>query len=392
MTGLVACRAVAPARAVGRLVLACAFAAGLIDVARPDGPASAPGSQPANLLANGDFDRPDATGALPAGWTTEHPANVRRLDLGGQRGGVVQMTGDKQLMGGYGADLLSEKIPIKPNTCYRCTGVTRSDGPNMKVFVRGYGTVTRRVKGELQTFEDAVYTMRKDIPPTGDWTPFNLDFTIVPFNEFGAHQHRVEYVRIKLWAYWPAGTCWFDNLRFEEVGPLPADAVRHPDAVTHTGVPPRLGPGAETTTAAAFDEEQVWLDAANAFRADEFAKAAELGEQLVARAGHKGMYRVLLARALAALQRWSEAEQQAAWLLGDGGAGANSRPAASQPAPQIDPWQRDWACVVRAEACWHTGRTDEAREWLKRALREGAAPQARTAAEQLSRQIADHED
>ena len=124
--------------------------------------------------------------------------------------------------GGYGVDLLSEKIPIKPNTRYRCTGVTRSDGPNMKVFVRGYGTVTRRVKGELKTFEDAVYTMRKDIPPTGDWTPFNLDFTIVPFNEFGAHQHRVEYVRIKLWAYWPAGTCWFDNLRFEEVGPLPA--------------------------------------------------------------------------------------------------------------------------------------------------------------------------
>ena len=392
MTSAMPRRGIAAGRLALCLVLAALFVGGARGAVRSDDRAPTASSQPANLLVNGDFEQPDATGALPAGWTTEHPANVRRIDLDGQRGGVVEMTGDKQLMGGYGVDLLSEKIPIKPNTRYRCTGVTRSDGPNMKVFVRGYGTVTRRVKGEVKTFEDAVYTMRKDILPTGDWTPFDLDFTIVPFNEFGAYQHRVEYVRIKLWAYWPAGTCWFDDVRFEEVGPLPADAARHPDAVTHTGVPPRLGPGAETTTAAAFDEEQVWLDAANAFRADEFAKAAELGEQLVARAGHKGMYRVLLARALAALQRWSEAEQQAAWLLGDGGAGANSRPAASQPAPQIDPWQRDWACVVRAKACWHTGRADEAREWLKRALREGAAPQARTAAEQLSRQIADHED
>jgi hypothetical protein len=178
-------------------------------------PTSRPASAPANLLPNGDFEHADRAAKLPAGWTTEHPDHVRLVIDPQGRGRVVEMTGDKKLMGGYGVDLLSGEIPVEPGRRYRCTGYTRSTGPNMKVFVRGFATVTRRVHGETQTFDDAVYTMRKDIGRTAEWQPFQLDFEIRPA-AVASSQYTVKYVRIKLWAYWPAGTCWFDDIRFEE--------------------------------------------------------------------------------------------------------------------------------------------------------------------------------
>ena len=193
-----------------------------------------------NLVPNGEFEKQDSRGRLPAGWTTKHPQNVQTVHVGGMRGWVVQMTGDKDLMGTYGADLLSPKIAFRPNTRYRCTGYTKSTGPKMIVFVKGYSTVTRRSHGQMETVEDVVYQMRKEIAPSADWQPFHLDFDIRPVKEFSDFQHRIEHLRITLWAYWPEGTCWYDDIRLEEVGPLPADLRQHEQAVTHTGARPRL--------------------------------------------------------------------------------------------------------------------------------------------------------
>jgi hypothetical protein len=143
-------------------------------------------------------------------------------------------------MASYGVDLTGEQIPIKGNTRYRCTGLTRSSGPKMKVFIKGYATVTRSIRGEVHTFDDIVYQMRKDIDPSPDWQPFSLEFAIKPADVFSDFQHQVKYVRVRLWAYWPVGTCWFDDIRFEEIGPVPESARRHDEPVTHTDRPPRL--------------------------------------------------------------------------------------------------------------------------------------------------------
>lgn len=376
-----ACHAL-PATLLAVAVLYLSVAAALASA--QSAPATQPASKPANLVRNGDFEQLDDAGRLPAGWTTEHPGNVRVVDSGDEFGRVVEMTGGKKLMATYGVDLTGEKIPIKPNTRYRCTGYTRSEGPNLKVFVRGYATVARRVKGELKTFDDQVYTMRKDIDAPAEWERFNLDFEIIPAAVFSDHKHEIKYVRIKLWAYWPAGTCFYDDIRFEEVGPVPASRIRRPDAVTHTGVEPRLGErGAEHGGAEAFDEEQTWLDAANAFRAEEYARALPLAERLVAHAPHKGAYRILLARTLEKLKRWPEADRAAAWLLAKEG----DKPAQTQPTREIEPWQRDWALVVRAQACWHAGRPNQARQYLKEVIRKDASPHARQAAERLLRQM-----
>lgn len=219
-------------------------------------PASVPASQPTpqNLLVNGDFEHPDASGKLPAGWTTMHPENVRLIEAGGAHGRVVEMSGRKKLMASHGVDLTGEPISINANTRYRCTGYTRSNGPRMKVFVKGYATVTRGVAGEIETFDDVVYQMRKDIEPSDRWQPFNLDFAITPAEVFSDFQHEIKYVRVCLWAYWPVGTCWFDDIRFEEVGSVAEDQRRHDKPVTHVGVPPRLGSGKDDEPKDAEDE------------------------------------------------------------------------------------------------------------------------------------------
>jgi thioredoxin-like negative regulator of GroEL len=197
----------------------------------------------------------------------------------------------------------------------------------------------------------------------------------------------VEYLRITLWAYWPAGTCWFDDLRFEEAGPISADQKRHEDGVTHVGLPPDLGAAARTPTTSSparesFDEEQAWQDAANALRTGDNGTAARLAEALIAHAPPKGTYRVLAARALAAVQRWNAAEQQAQWLLEEVD---RSRP---ETAPrEIEPWQRDWARVVLAQIRHHTGRSEEARALLRTLLESGVSPHAKAAAESLLAEI-----
>jgi hypothetical protein len=345
--------------------------------------AAPPTSAPVNLLRNGDFETPHDTGHLPAGWSTKHPDNVRRLDFGDPFACVVQMRGDRELMAHHGTDLLSDPIPIQPNTRYRCSGYTRSEGPQIKVFVRGYDTVSRRVNGQLTTFDDTVYTMRKDIPPSPTWQPFSLDFEVTPADIFSDHQHTVRYVRIKLWAYWPAGTCWFDNIRFEALGPQPARPGRPEGALTHTGRLPRLGPTA-TQPAQPLDPEQTWREAVNALRTQRFAQACSLARQLLQRSPENGTYRVLLARSLAGLEQWTEAEEVARTLLSPSSQPAiiASRPAtsarsAAEAAPAIAPWQRDWARLVVAQARYHLGDAVSARKLLEALQAPDVSPHVR---------------
>ncbi len=337
-----------------------------------------------NLVSNGDFEKLDEQGFLPVGWTTRHPDNLMAVPGGGQRGNVIEMTGGRQLMGTYGTDLLSPKIPFKANTRYRCTGYTRSDGPSMIVFVKGYATVHRRVDGEMTPYDDAVYQMKKQIKPTAEWTKFNLDFDVMPARIFSDFQHEVKYLRILLWAYWPPGTCWYDDIRFEEVGPLPAPeapgSVSIEKPLTHTGERPRLGPGADDPDQpAAFDAEQTWVDAANAFNAGELDRALELAEALVARQPHHGGYRLLSARAAARLGRRDIAAEHVQWLLDP----ANS----SGDDPPVRPWQALWAHVVEARLLADSGEVERAKALLSSVLADSDSPHVRHAAGALLEQL-----
>jgi hypothetical protein len=342
--------------------------------ARGQGPEFHPATAPASLVYNGEFSAlaPKAKTSdpdWPAGWTSKHPGNIKLFQDPGLGRRVIEMTGDEGLMGGYGVDLLSAPIDFKPNTRYRVTGRTKSAGPNLIVFVKGYATVTHTVEGQPRTEDAQVYQMRKEIAPGAAWRAFNLDFAVRPVETFSQFQHQVKYLRVELWAYWPKGTCWCDGIGFEEAGPLP-DAARLPaQAVTHMGTKPRLA--ADSAPAGAFDEEQTFLDAANAFNDGEDQTALKLAEQLVAHRGDQADYRVLAARVLSRLGRHDEAEGHARWLMAQ--------------APEA--WQRDWGRVVAAGARWHAGDGGAARALLAEVKASADSANARQAADTLLRQM-----
>jgi len=206
---------------------------------------TAPASQPANLVVNGDFQATDPAKMLPTHWTTKHPTNIRLLQ-DAKFGNVMEMTGDEALMGGYGVDLLSEKINFSPTHRYRVTGSTRSDGPTLILFVKGYATVTRKVKGKEVTADEVVFQMKKEIEKSKTWAAFNLDLEIKPIRTFGRLQHEIQYLRVQLWAYWPKGSAYWANLAMADAGELPKQEQGSGKAVTRLNTTPRLLPDAET--------------------------------------------------------------------------------------------------------------------------------------------------
>jgi hypothetical protein len=343
------------------LVLSAALHAG-----EPDPLATQPSSG-VNLLTNGTFEKLDASGLLPEAWTTVRPDNLRVVNSGDERNRVVEMTGNEGLMGTYGVDLLSDPVMFKANTRFRCTGFVKTAGPGAMLFVKGYASVTRKDKGVMKTFDDEVYQMVKSIDVKREWTRFSLEFDVKPANVFSPFQHEIKHLRVLLWGCWPKGTLWWDDVRFEEVGPIPGKERRHDKAVTHQGIAPTLGPSA--TQPDEFDAELAWADAANALLEDRFEEAAKLSEQLVQREPSRANYRLVLARSSVKLSQWETAKTQSRWLL--------------LPANKAEPWQVEWATLVDAEITLRQGDKNQALVALRKLAAESKSPHVRDAAAAL---------
>lgn len=338
---------------------------------------------PVNLLPNGDFAQVEEASGWPVGWTTKHEKNVKWVMVEGepfhQAARVAQMSGDEGLMGTYGVDVLSDKVEIKPGHRYRVTGWARSDGPNQIVFVKGFGTVTRKIEGREAQVDEVVYQMKKEIVPTpgSKWAEFSLEFEIKPAKIFTAHQSEVKYVRVLLWAYWPVGTCWYGNVHFFDVTPPAPEGEKN--TVEHspifTGEKPRLSgeadKPAETET---FDAEQAWMDAGNAWGEGAFARCAAVCGRLIAHEpGHVNGH-LMLARALVKLERWDEAREQVTWLQ-------------SQDAGKVAAWQTDYAKVTRGEILLHEGKTEETKALMQAVIAHSESAGATAAAKAVLEKI-----
>jgi len=337
-----------------------------------------------NLIYNGSFEHADPNG-IPLGWRGHPPSptNVQVLDGPPGRGKVVRLYGDAGRMGAPGVFCMQTgDIPVKANTRYRCTGWTKSAGPTFIIFVKGFGLVRHNVGDRTPVYEE-VYMMKKEIagPRPGrairDWEPFNLDFEVRPLRVFSDFQHRVEFVRVKIFAYWPPGTCWADDFRFFEVGPVPEDQRILADAMTTAGLAPNLSP--PDPNEGKFDEEQLYVDAGNAWKRQEYARCHFLSSQLVAAVPNKGLYRLLLARAAAALMKYDEAEQQARWVLEAEEKGA----AGASPRREVEAWMFDWARLVHAEAVMRAADASRGAALLKALIERTDSPHVKATAQKL---------
>jgi hypothetical protein len=111
--------------------------------------------------------------------------------------------------GTYGVAYDSDPIPVQPGKAYKVSISYRGRSDDFffpKLFIRGWGDV----KGEKREVFDSYLALR--CKTAGEEWESNVRIVEIPTDT----QYKVEYVKLKIYAYWPPGTFYFDNVSMKE--------------------------------------------------------------------------------------------------------------------------------------------------------------------------------
>lgn len=182
-----------------------------------------------NLVANGGFEAPDPErDGKPLAWETPDGLGVRwdeapgggraiRLDTSQSEAAMVESwraaglsdTWDIPEPAGtpvaetYGLSYYSDPFPVASGMAYRVSCRVRG-GVGAKVWVRCYGMF----RGKMRRRYEAVMNCATG---EGEWTENELVFHPT------RHRPDVTEARVMLYAYYPPGVEWFDDVRVEPV-------------------------------------------------------------------------------------------------------------------------------------------------------------------------------
>ncbi len=112
----------------------------------------------------------------------------------------------------YGVKYDSKPIPVTPGRAYKVSIQYRGKSTDVffpKLFIRGWATV----EGEKRVVYDAYLALRC-VEGAGKWKR-GVRICEIPTDT----QAPVEYLVLKIYAYWPPGTYYFDNVSLKRVAP-----------------------------------------------------------------------------------------------------------------------------------------------------------------------------
>jgi hypothetical protein len=189
-------------------------------------------AQTTSVLPHGDFEQPDPQDrARPAGWDRVDGLGVQWTNApDAAHGKAIRMdtrlseqamqtqwlkTGLTNLWNipkpeknpiaeTYGLSLYSDAIPVKPGQAYRITFDYQGPDGGAKVWVRGWGLF----QGEKRRRWETYVTCHGK---SGTWTSCTQVF------HPSQARPEVSEMKVMLFAFYPAGVYWFDNLRIEPV-------------------------------------------------------------------------------------------------------------------------------------------------------------------------------
>jgi len=110
----------------------------------------------------------------------------------------------------YGVAFDSAPIPVTPGKAYKVSIAYKGKSTDFffpKLFIRGWADV----RGEKRVVYDAYLALR--CATAGDRWESNVRICEIPTDV----QSKIEYVILKIYAYWPPGTFYFDNVSMKEV-------------------------------------------------------------------------------------------------------------------------------------------------------------------------------
>ena len=190
------------------------------------------GAQANSVLAHGDFEQADSRDpARPAGWdrvdglgvqwtaapdaahgkairmdtrVSEQAMQAQWIKTGLTNLWNIPKPEKNPIAETYGLSLYSDTIPVKPKQAYRITFDYQGADGGAKVWVRGWGMF----QGEKRRRWETTVTCHGK---NGAWTTCSQVF----------HPTRarpeVTEMRVMLFAFYPAGVYWFDNVHIEPV-------------------------------------------------------------------------------------------------------------------------------------------------------------------------------
>jgi len=169
-----------------------------------------------NLVANGGFEEPAPGGRGPAHWqdVEKQMAWVANPDGPGK---VLKYDMDRATAASYGLDFYSDWIAIEAGATYRFACRYKTLGPTPKIFLKGYHLFPAQDGYPAQRRE----TYRRQVHPTGGkgaWHTVTADF--VP--EATTPDHTPTHLKVDLYAYWPKGVIFWDDVVLKKVRDAPA--------------------------------------------------------------------------------------------------------------------------------------------------------------------------
>ena len=185
-----------------------------------------------NLVKNPGFEQRSAAGNGPVHWQPIEKTMAWTANPEGP-GKVVRFEMDEALAGGYGLDFYSDWIPIEAGATYRFSCRYRSLAPTAKIFLKGYHWFETTADGYPAQYRETYRRQVHPSGPAGRWNTVTADF--IP--ESTRPEQTPTVLKVDLYAYWPAGVIFWDDVVLKKV----RDA---PPAKTGAKAAPAAGPKA----------------------------------------------------------------------------------------------------------------------------------------------------
>ncbi len=318
---------------------------------------------PRQLLKNGAFERGDKT---PQNWDVIDAKWTRWTyeGVGGSR--CIKFSLTKAIAETNGVRCYSDFIPVKPGVLYRFSADVKTERPTPMLFVKGYAELEHKVKeGKGQDATVKIKKVREVVRKSSltcstanakEWKRYGVHFFFEKRPDIITTRPLPKWVKVMLYAYYPPGDVYFDNVAFEEIGNY---------------VPPkRQGQPAEETKPPPSPEQLYWK-AISHWQKKGYSQALNVLEEAIQKSPDNPGYHLLRGRLYFRMNLLEEGETELHHTL------------SLKPGKK---WIVAWARIALGWVYDKSGKRDEAILEYKKALKLNASQNANKAAQEGIRQ------
>ncbi|MBI2192368.1 MAG: hypothetical protein HYU36_10320 [Planctomycetes bacterium] len=200
----------------------------------------------ANLCRNGDFEQGEP---FPGFWRVlreDCGPYVSGVPVPGRVGRCLRYDLPEAIAANQGIMAFSTPIPVEVGGTYRVQVNVLTRGPTLIFFIKGYAWV-QGTGNESFSWREA-WNRKQTLPAkTGEWTACQTDLhpgmDVLRKGQPMPLAHRLRFIRIGLYAYWPKGEVFWDDVVLKKLLPATQEfrtqvqAMQKEDAMDLPAVP-----------------------------------------------------------------------------------------------------------------------------------------------------------